>query len=102
MGRLACRLVILSQMGRFWFSGCPCFLTSFINIPFILVVDPKTKDTSTPTWVDMPTYGKDTAFFWVTILKRIFMVTPFLTNQTSRMSDQKHKLYPHLFRKDTI
>ena len=50
---------------------------------------------------DMPTYGKDTAFFWVTILKRIFMVTLFLTNQTSRMFEQNHKLYPDLFRKDT-
>ena len=30
-------------------SGCPCFLTSFINIPFILVVDPEMKDTLIPT-----------------------------------------------------
>merc|ERR1719450_1051515 len=88
--------------GPFWVTfGCHCFLTSSINIPYILVVDPKTKDTSIPTWEDMPMYGKDTAFFWVTILKRIFMVTLFLTNQTSRMFEQNHKLYPDLFRKDT-
>merc|ERR1712203_224759 len=87
-GKIGIKIGYIISNGPFWVTfGCHYFLTSSINIPYILVVDPKTKDTLIQTWVDMPTYGRDTAFFWVTILRRIFMVTLFLTNQISRMYD---------------